>query len=75
MGYLSNEKEKFYGAMKYSRLETVDYIKSHYSGQIGVMINFKEISSSDQINSLIKESTNQIDLKLFEKVFSCDLNL
>ena len=61
VGYVSNVKDKFYGPMRYCSLQIIKYIREYYDGEIGVMIDAKEINHIDKLNELINPINKDID--------------
>jgi len=54
-------KDKFYGPMRYCSLQIIKYIREYYDGEIGVMIDAKEINHIDKLNELINPINKDID--------------
>ena len=61
VGYVSNMNDKFYGPMRYCSLQIIKYIRDYYDGEIGVMIDAKEINNVDELNKLINPINKDID--------------
>lgn len=61
IGYVSFVKDKFYGPMRYCSSQIINYVREYYDGEIGVMIDAKEIKNVDKLNKIINPIDKEID--------------